>query len=229
MCTGRENVGPVLGGCRHRKQGFTRANSEGDCMIVSIEIMQGRKWVKRAMLKTIHLKPVTDELSDDTFSRLLMAGHSPIRQFRVWVDLDKLEERVHTHFVRHRGADFSVGSFREDWLKELGLNLDDFRDGNGVWLRNMGFAVGSDVLMHMARNRLCTCAWSGTQQAMEEIRKEMVLVDPVLASYLLRPCVWCGFCPETTKYCGYMETPKYERERNWIVSESIRLRTRKIK
>ena len=193
-------------------------------MKVKIEIMQGRQWVKRAMLRTIHKKPVTPELSDDTFSRLLMAGHSPIRQFRVWIDLDELEERACSHLVRHRGADHYVGSFRADWLKALGIDPKNYQDAEGNWLRGMGMAVGADELMHIARQRLCSCAWTSTRAAMEVIVQDMRRVDPVMAKYLLRPCVWFGLCPETTKYCGYMDTPRYGQERAWIVGESLRLR-----
>ena len=192
--------------------------------IVSVEVMQGREWVKRAMLRTIHKKPVSKELSDDTFSRLLMAEHSPIRQFRVWIDLDSLEDRVHTHIVRHRHTDCYVGSLREDWAKDLGIDLEDKKDEDGKWVRGMGWAMGADQLLHIARQRLCTCAYSSTRVAMNIILEEIRATDPILASYMLRPCVWYGFCPETKKYCGYMGTANYREQREWIVEESERLR-----
>ena len=39
----------------------------------------------------------------------------------------------------------------------------------------------------------------------------MTEVDPVLASVMVRECIYRGFCPEM-RCCGYVDTPEYQKE-----------------
>lgn len=192
--------------------------SEENMPKVNVELISGRKWVKRAALRTVHKKPITDSLSNDGFSRMLIPEHSPIRLFRIWVDMDMLEDRVHTHLVRHRRTNPFVGTLREDWCNLLGLNREEYQDSNGVWLRGMGWELGADQLIHVGRQRLCKRAYSETRVAVQLIKDELEVIEPCVAELMLPTCVWYGFCPETVKCCGHTDSFIYNVERAKLIN-----------
>ena len=84
-------------------------------MFVEVEIKSGRNWVARSMRSTMNALGVmgSNRLSNKIFERLLVARHSPIEEYEVWVDAI-VPERVHTHVVRHKELGKYVGTSRPD-------------------------------------------------------------------------------------------------------------------
>ena len=78
---------------------------------VSVELKNGRKWVKRAMIATKAVQSQNDpeklgealkwRLTGKRMAKMLVAKESPIEEMEFWIDL-YVPERVHTHLVRHK-------------------------------------------------------------------------------------------------------------------------------
>lgn len=180
---------------------------------VSVEIIKGRYWVKRSMLKTQHRKPITETLSDKTFKQLLLSQHSPIRQYEFWVDIDFTTDRVHTHLVRHRGVEFYVATLREDLIKHLNIDPDVIENNS----RSIGFSITAEKLIHMSKLRTCGCAFVDTRDVILDVIEEVIKLDPIFKPFLVPTCVWYGFCPEIKK-CGYNKTDKWKSERKELIN-----------
>lgn len=122
--------------------------------------------------------------------------HSPIRTQMFWVDLSGIPNFVHTHFVRHTvGVTHFVKTGRED----RGMKQEQNR-----WTPNeMGIWLNAETLINMSRKRLCNQAHPVTVKTMKMIKKCIAEVDPSLAKYMVRECVYRnGYCPEF-KSCGF--------------------------
>ena len=46
----------------------------------------------------------------------------------------------------------------------------------------------------------------------EEVKKKIGEKDPIMASKMVRNCVYRGFCPEL-KGCGFVFSPLFQKER----------------
>lgn len=197
-------------------------------MSVEIAVTQGRYWVKESMLRTAHKVPISTELSDEVLSGLLLGRHSPIRQYRMRVLVKFCSDRAHTHLVRHRGVDPYVASLREDICKALGVDPEDFKDEDGNWVRVMSIFLGADQLIHIGKFRLCTgSVHPETLQVVKRIKSAVALFDPCLAQFMQPHCIWYGMCTEPAKYCGFDITPAGVLARDWFLSLSKRLISKK--
>jgi len=139
---------------------------------------------------------VKDNINLDKWYR---SEHSPIRTQEFWIDLIGLPHFVHTHFVRHHvGIQPFVKTGRED----RGMIGEQTRWTSG----EMSFMINAQALINMARLRLCTQAHVVTRQIFQAIKDEIAVVDPHLAKYMVRECVYRnGYCKEF-KPCGFLHT-----------------------
>lgn len=207
-----------------------RVTSPSASVTVGVEIITDRYWVKRAALKTRHLDPLTPGLSDKGFLGLLLGLHSPIQEFKIWVDLDNLAERVHTHLVRHRETGKYVATSRpdiEDELKAIKNKLADELGAkkNQVSFRSMAWTINAERVIEIAKRRLCVRSWDETIQATLFIKDALEELEPVLASLMFPTCVWLGECPEGAECCGYDETADFHAERDQLLSSFRSVRT----
>jgi hypothetical protein len=171
-------------------------------MKVKVEMITGRKWVKRAMKSTkaemsihniIDYETMTkSRLSASVMKQLLLGKHSPIQEMKFWIEL-YVSERVYQHLVRHKEIGIYVATSRPDI------------EGSTSTLKGMRYlslSVNAKRLIEISEQRLCMKAWILTRGAWNEVCKQCIALEPMLEYVLHEPCVKCGFCVETTRTCG---------------------------
>lgn len=175
-------------------------------MIERFDILGNWLDVKQAAMTTIGKARLGTHPDDAWKKRALLAEHSMIRRMRfswVWVDL---KSWVSVHFVRHKvGIDHFVSTQRTD---RTGINRDELRQDAPV---RHECEANAQALINISRKRLCSLAAPDTRRAWEEVKREVARRDPVMASVMVRECVYRGFCPEFNS-CGYCNTKEYEDE-----------------
>lgn len=162
--------------------------------------------VKRSARATVGKKGSGEYPSDEWKKWILLAEHSPIRRIRFswrWVNL---KSWVSVHFVRHKiGIEHWVSTQRTD---RTGVERDKKPQDSPV---NHECEADAQALINISRRRLCNQASPETREAWGEVRAAVMARDPILASVMVRECVYRGFCPEL-KPCGYAETEEYRTE-----------------
>jgi len=138
------------------------------------------------------------EIKKISLSAAYKSEHSPIRTQMFWIEMYGIPHFVSTHFPRHSvGNSFYVRTGRED----RGQKGEQDR-----WTpSDMAMLVNAQSLINMSRKRLCAKSHAVTQRVFREIKKNVAKVDPDLAKYMVRECIYRnGFCPEF-KSCGFIE------------------------
>lgn len=187
-------------------------------MKVKVKQLRNMEDVKAKMYTTMNDPERTPSVAvdDHTLNLLLLAQHSPINIAMFEVSA-YVTDRVHSHMRTHRDIQhvYWCGSSREEL--PYGKVI---RDGDGELHRFINFEIGIDGLIHICKRRLCPTAHVDVQLFINEVRKQVIAFEPILAKFLVRPCVWTGFCTEPRKDCGYMNSRKYTVERNQLVGVS---------
>lgn len=110
------------------------------------------------------------------------------------------------HFVRHwLGILHYVSTQRTD---RTGVNRDNSTQDTPV---THECEANAQALINISRKRLCNQASPETREAWLEVKTEVKEADPVLASVMVKECIYRGFCPEM-KSCGYVNTEAYKKE-----------------
>lgn len=172
-------------------------------MRVVIKVKSGRYWVKKAALKTVGLRILNREMSDEMFYSLVLSGDSPAKEYEFWIECFDVPDKVHTHFIRHEriGKYVTRSKSESTPLRDFDLKVDVLR------------------LIEMCRLRLCGKAWNDTIKLMNMIVKEALEFEPCLEPLFNPVCVWYGFCPMGKRWCQYTKTLDYKnRRRNLITS-----------
>lgn len=162
--------------------------------------------VKRAARTTIHKKG-SGAYPDDAWKKtILLAEHSPIRKIRFSWRWDGLKSWVSVHFVRHKhGIEHWVSTQRSD---RTGVDRDKSPQDAPV---SHECEANAQALIFISRRRLCTQASKETRDAWQEVKEKVREVDPILASVMVRECVYRGFCPEFES-CKYTESEAFAQE-----------------
>ena len=162
--------------------------------------------VKEAARNTIGREGSGNTPDDSWKKQILLAEHSPIRKIAVawkWIDLPYW---VSVHFVRHKfGIEHWVSTQRTD---RTGDDRTEKKQDAPVMHE---CHANAQALINISRKRLCMQAAVETRNAWQAVKTEIAKEDPVLASVMVRECVYRGFCPEM-KCCGYVNTPEYLKE-----------------
>lgn len=154
---------------------------------------------------TIGKADIGKEPSDEWKSRMLLSEHSPIRAVEYDIDIDGVRQWVTVHIARHHeGVEKFVHSQRED-RRVLDCSRDELPQGT---LNDMTLIANAQGLINISRKRLCNCASKETRECWEGVKDAVAIVDPIMASKMVRECLYRGFCPEL-KPCGFAETEKY--------------------
>lgn len=175
-------------------------------MIKWIESADSWESVKEAARSTIG-KDGTGKYPDEKWKKqILLAEHSPIRRLRIrwkWVDLPYW---VSVHIVRHKiGIEHWVSTQRTD---RTGVDRNAKTQDAPV---THECEANAQALINISRKRLCMQAAPETRKAWTEVKNEIAKDDPVLASVMVRECIYRGFCPEKN-CCGYVDTQKYKKD-----------------
>lgn len=162
--------------------------------------------VKNATMNTIG-KDKGAYPSSDWKRRLLLSEHSPIRKLHIGWKWSDLKYWVSVHLVRHKyGIEHFVSTQRTD---RTGISRDELPQNSLV---NHECEANAQALINISRKRLCHCASPETRQAWQKVKSEITLVEPELASVMVKECVYRnGLCPEMFT-CGYNKTKLFEEE-----------------
>ena len=176
-----------------------------------INLIQATSWerVLNAARKTVGKRPISKEPSDSFKKKILLAEHSPIRLLEYDISLEDVKQWVTVHLVRHHeGCEKFVHSQRED-RREFDIPRDALPQGS---LNDMDMTCNAQALINISRKRLCSCASKETREVWQQVKDEITKIDPVLASKMVRECVYRGFCPEFDRCCGYCFTKNFKQE-----------------
>ena len=162
--------------------------------------------VKRSARTTINREGEGTYPSDSWKKSILLAEHSPIRKIKFSWKWTNLKSWVSVHFVRHcLGIIHFVTTQRVD---RTGVNRDKSPQDTPV---DHECEANAQALINISRKRLCTQASPETRKAWQEVKDEVKKNDPILASVMVKECIYRGFCPEANS-CGYTDTVAYMRE-----------------
>lgn len=187
------------------------------------------KRVLNAARRTWGKHPLDKEPSDKFKRKILLAEHSPIRLLEYDFTIEDIRQWVTVHLVRHHeGCEKFVHTQREDINQEIEkmtkmvINLlyeaellregwkprDYMFQGEG---NDMDMTCNAQAFMNISRKRLCYgCPSKETRQAWEIVIDMLKEIDPILAEKCVPECVYRGFCPETDRCCGYVDTKAYQ-------------------
>jgi len=177
---------------------------------VEVEIVQVTSWerAKKAALFTEGKKMAT--YPDEKWIRkMLLCQHSPIRLVEYDITIRNVPQWVTVHLVRHHiGVEKFVRSQREDRNTQV-VNRDELPQGSP---NSMILSVNAEALINISRKRICLKASQETRAVWGKVVEEMKKVDPIMASFMVRECVYRSRCPEF-KCCGFVNTECYELEK----------------
>lgn len=169
--------------------------------------------VKASARSTIGKDGEGAEPSDKWEKQIMLAEHSPIRKIKVAWKWEDLPYWVSVHIVRHKfGIEHFVSTQRTD------------RTGTDRTLKQQDAPVSHEceanlqALINISRKRLCNQAAKETREAWQAVKDEIAKHDSVIASCMVRECVYRGFCPEM-KSCGYTQTEAFYEERREYIEE----------
>lgn len=187
------------------------------------------KRVLNAARRTWGKQPLDKEPSDKFKRKILLAEHSPIRLLEYDFTIEGIRQWVTVHLVRHHeGCEKFVHTQREDINQEIEkmtkmvINLlyeaellregwkprDYMFQGEG---NDMDMTCNAQSFMNISRKRLCYgCPSKETRQAWGIVIDMLKEIDPILAEKCVPECVYRGFCPETDRCCGYVDTKAYQ-------------------
>lgn len=176
-----------------------------------VRLVQVTTWkrVLNAARRTRGKAPLDKEPSKKWKAKMLLSEHSPIRLLEYDFSWEEIKQWVTVHLVRHHeGCEKFVHSQRPE-NRELDVPRDELPQGS---LNDMDMTCNAQALISISRKRLCSCASSETREAWKQVMEEVRKVDPVLADKCVPECIYRGFCPEFDRCCGYVNTPKYQKD-----------------
>lgn len=175
-------------------------------MLKWIEYIDVWPKVKRSARTTIGREGEGKYPSDSWKKNILLAEHSPIRKIKVSWKWTGLKSWVSVHLVRHwLGILHWVTTQRVD---RTGVDRDKSPQDTPV---EHECEANAQALINISRKRLCSQASPETREAWNEVKEGVESYDPILASVMVKECIYRGFCPELNP-CGYAETDAYKRE-----------------
>ena len=177
---------------------------------MTVEVTQETSW-KRALDAarfTVGKESLNKEPSDRWKSNILLAEHSPIRLVEFDIKIKNAFNFVINHLVRHFiGFIPFVRSNRPDRNEEV---KDDLQV-NRLTPTSAWFSANAQALINVSRKRLCACASKETREVWQEVKNKVAEIDPIMASKMVKNCVYRGFCPELCS-CGYSKTSKFQED-----------------
>ena len=163
--------------------------------------------VKRAARTTVSKEGGGKYPPDSWKKNILLAEHAPIRKIKFSWKWCNLKSWVSVHVVRHwLGIIHFVTTQRTD---RTGVDRDNAPQSTLV---EHEAEANAQALINISRKRLCNTASNETREAWIEVKEEVKKYDDVLASVMVKECIYRGFCPEMNNGCGYAKTEAYKKE-----------------
>lgn len=194
-----------------------------------VEVERETSW-KRALnsaRRTIGKKPLDKEPSEEWKAMVTMAEHAPIKLVEYRISFTDLRQWVGVHLLRHehtipmihsqrvdrRDIDSMVADvmniISEDVKKSGDFNKRDYLFQGEP--NDQDFYVNAQTLINISRKRLCACASPETRYAWNLVKNAIAEIDPTMAHFMVRNCVYRGRCPEM-HCCGYSLTEAHHKE-----------------
>lgn len=162
-----------------------------------------------------------------TMRKMCMCEHSPLRTQMYWVRLYNIPLFCSTQLIRHHVGsqpfqltcrpDKKGGNVR--FKERIGHIISLIREGvvDGainelLWLKdnadrytkvNLGVCLNAQSLINMAKERLCSDASPETRKIFEGIKGAISDIEPDLALFMVRRCVYRGGICNSLTPCGY--------------------------
>jgi len=159
-------------------------------MEVTVTKLTDEKLMQQAFQATSK-KPIKRQI---TLEEAYRWKHSPIRTQLFAINCTDIPSFVATHFSRHTHYDF-IG---------ITTNRDD-RGGEDLGREtpvNMMIVCNAEVLMTLARKRLCTKAHKQARLLMQKICFGVQQIDPALAKNMVVECEYRGGICYEPSCCG---------------------------
>lgn len=203
-----------------------------DCKVTRFECVKP-DWIRvvNAARRTWGKAPINHEPSDKFKKKILLAEHSPIRLLEYDFTIENIRQWVTVHIVRHHeGCEKFVHTQRQDInneielitknvikvLSDLGLTRDGWKERDYLFQgqeNDMDMTCNAQAFINISRRRLCKgCASPETRMAWEIVIEMLREHDPILAEKCVPECLYRGFCPETDRCCGYVNTKKFKED-----------------
>lgn len=188
-------------------------------------------WIRvvNAARRTWGKDPINREPSVKFKKEILLAEHSPIRLLEYDFTISDIRQWVTVHLVRHHeGCEKFVHTQRQDINDEIehitktiidiftqeGLLKDGWRERDYLFQgqpNDMDMTCNAQAFINISRKRLCFgCPSPETRTAWEIVIEKLREIDPVLAEKCVPECVYRGFCPESRRCCGYVNSGAYK-------------------
>ena len=199
---------------------------------MEVTVTQDTSWNRalNAARKTWGKNKLEKEPSEEWKKMALMAEHSPIKLVEYTISFKDLRQWVGVHLLRHPFVLPFIHSQRVDRRDNIDelveavmqivsediKNSPDFNKRDYVFqgeTNDQDFVVNAQTLINISRKRLCSCASKETREAWVAVRNAIMEFDPIMASVMVRQCIYRGFCPERT-CCGYYKTEAFKKEVN---------------
>ena len=198
---------------------------------MEVTVTQDTTWNRalNAARKTVGLKPLKKEPSDEWKKMALMAEHSPIKLVEYTISFTDLKQWVGVHLLRHQYVLPFIHSQRVDRRnlddcveKVMAIISDDVKNDPSFNKRDylfqgepndQDFVVNAQTLINVSRKRLCKTASKETQEAWKAVQGAIREFDPVMASFMVPNCVYRGFCPERER-CGFWKSNTFNQQLN---------------
>ena len=198
---------------------------------MKVTVTQDTTWNRalNAARKTVGLKPLKKEPSDEWKKMALMAEHSPIKLVEYTISFTDLKQWVGVHLLRHQYVLPFIHSQRVDRRnlddcveKVMAIISDDVKNDPSFNKRDylfqgepndQDFVVNAQTLINISRKRLCKTASKETQEAWKAVQGAIREFDPVMASFMVANCVYRGFCPERDS-CGFWKSNTFNKQLN---------------
>ena len=188
-------------------------------------------WIRvvNAARRTWGKKPINHEPSDKFKRKILLAEHSPIRLLEYDFTIENIRQFVTVHLVRHHeGCEKFVHTQRQDIndeiekitkkvievLADAGMTHEGWRERDYLFQgqgNDMDMTCNAQAFINISRKRLCNCASKETKEAWSIVIEMLKEVDPILAEKCVPECVYRGFCSETDRCCGYVNTKAFQK------------------
>lgn len=159
--------------------------------IHSVEILAGRKHLKRAMAATRGkiLSGKCRPLSDDNTRKAILQRHGTLDRYIFYV-VATVPDRVHDHLRVHSLVNdaYACSSSRPD-----------LEHSTSAEMRVVDFNLPLKRAMEIFEKRLCGESWYETVGFFELVRDELYILEPALVGLLQPKCFYKGYCDAENK------------------------------
>lgn len=109
---------------------------------------------------------------------------------------------------------------KEDWITaDLGRDYDRFADAvetlpekyDRYAPQSIALLLNAEEIVNISKARLCAKASKETREIWEQVIAEIAKVDPDLAKFCVKPCVFSGGICREHKGCGFNKTELFQK------------------